>query len=69
MIALSLIKISISIHALRVEGDACTLHMCLFLSSISIHALRVEGDIGRCSHELGTHISIHALRVEGDKNL
>ena len=36
-------KVKISIHALRVEGDAITyiLRHCVF---ISIHALRVEGD-------------------------
>ena len=56
---------SISIHALREEGD----HDLIFFNVqiiISIHALREEGD------ELTAHlhslqmISIHALREEGD---
>ena len=56
---------AISIHALRVEGDAAVAEPAAVLA-ISIHALRVEGD-----HELedlffGLWISIHALRVEGD---
>ena len=33
----------ISIHSLRVEGDACVIQVCL-TSNISIHSLRVEGD-------------------------
>ena len=33
----------ISIHALRVEGDRCTVQPA-FALDISIHALRVEGD-------------------------
>ena len=57
---------SISIHALRVEGDPEVGHIVKTIG-ISIHALRVEGDfpIFRklvCS----PRISIHALRVEGD---
>ena len=59
-------KIDISIHALRVEGDA----RCLFVfrdGKISIHALRVEGDSFTClCYGAATEISIHALRVEGD---
>ena len=59
---------TISIHALRVEGDVTgrrqkAAHVLL----ISIHALRVEGDqevIKALSLLLA--ISIHALRVEGD---
>ena len=35
----------ISIHALRVEGDAAALRPCAPMR-ISIHALRVEGDAG-----------------------
>ena len=57
---------SISIHALRVEGDSVKNLARAFNMSISIHALRVEGDpCFRVGHyELS--ISIHALRVEGD---
>ena len=59
--------ISISIHALRVEGDLVKISDFLYEHLISIHALRVEGDpplsrIVLCSWV----ISIHALRVEGD---
>ena len=39
-----LLTLSISIHALRVEGDLCELHKPLIADRISIHALRVEGD-------------------------
>ena len=57
---------TISIHALREEGDQGpgALHGVL---RISIHALREEGD--RCAPVLSrelAHISIHALREEGD---
>ena len=60
------LKGTISIHALRVEGD----HKILYLTRgirISIHALRVEGDL-KVSNTIGSapSISIHALRVEGD---
>ena len=57
---------SISIHALRVEGDVCP---CGFykVCFISIHALRVEGDATLEHEEFIRQISIHALRVEGDK--
>ena len=56
----------ISIHALRVEGDAKTAAQTAATNAISIHALRVEGDQSdfECRRRLG--ISIHALRVEGD---
>ena len=37
-------QLSISIHALRVEGDKFTVY-AEFISHISIHALRVEGDV------------------------
>ena len=59
-------KSSISIHALRVEGD---LHTQGDFSSarISIHALRVEGDGHLGGVGLSLDISIHALRVEGDR--
>ena len=59
------IAYTISIHALRVEGDIekPSLHN---VKCISIHVLRVEGDI-TIRYEDGTEkISIHALRVEGD---
>ena len=57
---------SISIHSLRVEGDAY--HFTVFddNSSISIHSLRVEGDWIPCSPFNEAIISIHSLRVEGD---
>ena len=57
---------SISIHALRVEGDPEVGHIVKTIG-ISIHALRVEGD--PTPLELPSSsvcISIHALRVEGD---
>ena len=56
---------SISIHALRVEGDLSSLEDA-DATDISIHALRVEGDFLRYSLLPATQISIHALRVEGD---
>ena len=60
--------LSISIHALREEGDGgCIIK--IFLGIISIHALREEGDsraVGMC---IGIVISIHALREEGDPPL
>ena len=56
----------ISIHALRVEGDAVWTEMCGAIN-ISIHALRVEGDLVKVHRILILLIiSIHALRVEGD---
>ena len=55
----------ISIHALRVEGDAKN-GALFYLHSISIHALRVEGDAGPGQRHTARAISIHALRVEGD---
>ena len=59
--------ISISIHALRVEGDVDTRLQLRERGMISIHALRVEGDIsGGSWSNLSGGISIHALRVEGD---
>ena len=44
--AIAMIRAShaISIHALRVEGDACTINAKCPGDDISIHALRVEGD-------------------------
>ena len=57
---------TISIHALRVEGDG---NRTSFRDHfwISIHALRVEGDTTfEVSAKTTPQISIHALRVEGD---
>ena len=59
---------SISIHALRVEGDRPSMYDKYKYLCISIHALRVEGDFCPVFGYIGTtDISIHALRVEGDK--
>ena len=56
----------ISIHALRVEGDAC-FQKAWQRIHISIHALRVEGDKALQRYQMSkAEISIHALRVEGD---
>ena len=57
--------ISISIHALRVEGDKAH-GIAVAKSVISIHALRVEGDQPGTVGDRESTISIHALRVEGD---
>ena len=57
---------SISIHALREEGDPTT-GTQLGTVSISIHALREEGDLRwKNQGSRGGFISIHALREEGD---
>ena len=59
-------RVSISIHALREEGDrgGCRGSRC---RTISIHALREEGDqAGKRLLYLREEISIHALREEGD---
>ena len=57
---------TISIHALREEGDAAWVPSWR-ASPISIHALREEGDVGTMAQKLyQTFISIHALREEGD---
>ena len=63
MIALSCA--SISIHALRVEGDFVCYPLRIRFN-ISIHALRVEGDLLTNGNAPIIIISIHALRVEGD---
>ena len=61
---------SISIHALRVEGDPQQEAQFTRQHNISIHALRVEGDTCIISLKTGAvNISIHALRVEGDITL
>ena len=57
---------TISIHALRVEGDENPSKPTENPQSISIHALRVEGDRGHYRRAATGDISIHALRVEGD---
>ena len=58
---------SISIHALREEGDAEINRGCNGIHVISIHALREEGDRLYFLFGYGKHISIHALREEGDE--
>ena len=58
-------ELSISIHALREEGDAVPTKIPP-QGGISIHALREEGDPGPPPHPAGRVISIHALREEGD---
>ena len=57
---------TISIHALREEGDFG--YLCSEqLFRISIHALREEGDRSTDLIEISPfRISIHALREEGD---
>ena len=60
-------KKRISIHSLRMEGDASSSDArsrCF----ISIHSLRMEGDhIHFATGELFPVISIHSLRMEGDR--
>ena len=57
--------VSISIHALREEGDLMR-ELAIRIKDISIHALREEGDLERRCAIAGWPISIHALREEGD---
>ena len=57
--------VSISIHALREEGDALIPDDGLDVP-ISIHALREEGDMRFHVSDAFCRISIHALREEGD---
>ena len=58
---------TISIHALRVEGDGVGMNPYRQRIIISIHALRVEGDYSYAENaDMAADISIHALRVEGD---
>ena len=59
--------ISISIHALREEGDLRGEMGNLTPGTISIHALREEGDPATNRRPVPTAISIHALREEGDR--
>ena len=56
---------TISIHALREEGDVDA-GLLENLLQISIHALREEGDLRCWGHAACLFISIHALREEGD---
>ena len=56
---------SISIHALREEGDAAV-YIKRLTEIISIHALREEGDGDPLQPVHRQRISIHALREEGD---
>ena len=56
---------TISIHALREEGDSLSTAKVLWIS-ISIHALREEGDATTRQKKTQQPISIHALREEGD---
>ena len=57
--------LSISIHALREEGDLAIRAFGGY-DNISIHALREEGDQRRRAARRARQISIHALREEGD---
>ena len=57
---------SISIHALREEGDALPPIRSALRHIISIHALREEGDGPHIAEQPHRCISIHALREEGD---
>ena len=57
---------TISIHALREEGDPKPDHEWPGIHVISIHALREEGDQGSRPDRQAHAISIHALREEGD---
>ena len=59
-------NMTISIHALREEGDGKSAQ-AHGPQDISIHALREEGDQRIIDFlEVGLNISIHALREEGD---
>ena len=58
---------TISIHALREEGDHDLAGLVLHGADISIHALREEGDLANLGEPaVLNQISIHALREEGD---
>ena len=66
MTCLIAFRISISIHALREEGDV-TNDFLQQKKKISIHALREEGDrVFYMTCTALNKISIHALREEGD---
>ena len=62
------IIVSISIHALREEGDPVKVSANTALILISIHALREEGDRASVGGFFVCLISIHALREEGDES-
>ena len=57
---------TISIHALREEGDRRRREKPRGMGKISIHALREEGDTTALPCNYFRLISIHALREEGD---
>ena len=57
---------SISIHALREEGDIILKMHYFYEAEISIHALREEGDTCIVLQKGRFVISIHTLREEGD---
>ncbi len=59
-------SVSISIHALREEGDGILIGRPSHFFLISIHALREEGDCVCGVYTALVAISIHALREEGD---
>ena len=61
-----IVRIGISIHALREEGDLIAEELPLQFFPISIHALREEGDALNNILCKMARISIHALREEGD---
>ena len=67
LVEYNVIDVTISIHALRVEGDKVS-NTIGSDPSISIHALRVEGDATEAANKAEQAISIHALRVEGDNH-
>ena len=62
---IDIVRRSISIHSLRVEGDNAPLAQHVPIA-ISIHSLRVEGDGLMYREVQRAEISIHSLRVEGD---
>ena len=59
---------TISIHALREEGDVDNVVFLAVVGDISIHALREEGDLAHSETRRALSISIHALREEGDRS-
>ena len=65
MLLYVLMRLSISIHALREESDLITDNAVITLK-ISIHALREESDLDTLMQGHKAKISIHALREESD---
>ena len=57
----------ISIHSLRMEGDAACVYHAWRTGKISIHSLRMEGDLSVRFILTLLLISIHSLRMEGDR--